>query len=325
MYTLFLSVKRLGILKSVLIQEVSKKANNFNILQWSLNWLTFRNILNSTSGLGGHMTLSFNNKALSKVVLSLLILSLFGCGGFESNNNSTNPGGGGGLGDPINPDPDDTDEPISYEDGAGVYLRNMHPEIASSFSKVYFHADLGDVAGTPGTASMRQGGSVILTFEGSNGQKINRYFSTGGSTYATLGNNYWSKKPSGEYMWQGIFQGEFGALIVIVDGVFTYGDGLGPDDTMSGSVWFRRWQVISDNLLTHECRMNSQGLWDCKNQSAPLTQCWYVSLGPYDCRFQISSDGKLVTRKPNPTNDTDWVKLGEFTDLNKSKTFHETY
>lgn len=265
--------------------------------------------------------------SIQRALMLILALTMIGCGGFESSNNGTSSGGGGGggLGDPVTPNPTPVGPP-SYEDGAGVYLRNMHPDISSAYEKVYFHADLGDVAGTPGTASMRQGGSVILTFETRSGQKINRYFSTGGSTYATLENNFWTTKSSGDPMWRGIFQGEYGALIVIVDGVFTFGDGLGPDDTMSGSVWFRRWQVLSDQKLpTHGCTMNSQGLWDCKNQSAPLRQCWYVSRGPYDCRFQISLDGQLVTRMANHSNDTDWVKLGEFTDLNKSKTFHETY
>jgi hypothetical protein len=272
------------------------------------------------------MTLLLRNNILV-LLMAILGLSTAGCGGFSSNKDNYSYNGGDLDGD-INGDGvvDDDDLTPSYTDGAGVYLRNMHTDIKAAYSKVYFHTDLGDVAGTAGTSNERQGGSVVLTFEKSNGQKINRYFSTAGSTYTTLENNYWTTKSSGDPMWRGIFQGEYGALIVIVDGVFTYGDGLGPDDTMSGSVWFRKWQVLDTQVLpTHGCTLNSQGLWDCKNQSAPLRQCWYVSRGPYDCRFQISLDGKLVTRLANATNDTDWVKLGEFTDLNKSKTFHETY
>ena len=127
-------------------------------------------------------------------------------------------------------------------------------------------------------------------------------------------------------MWRGIFQGRYGALVMVVDDVFMNGDGAGPEDTMGGSIWFRPWQVLSNKTLpTHNCVLNSQGLWDCKNQSAPIRQCWYISRGPYDCRFNISSDGKLVTRLANYSNDTDWVKIGTFNDLNKSKTFHETY
>lgn len=268
------------------------------------------------------MTLTLQSSI--KVLVTMLTLALMGCGGgFKASDSG--PSTGGGLGDPVGPIPGNPGPP-SYEDGAGVYLRNMSAEVTAVYPKVYFHADLGNVAGTPGTATMRQGGSISLTFEKSNGQKVNRHFSTGGSTYASLENNFWTIKKSGEPMWRGIFQGEYGALIVIVDGVHLAGDGLGPEDTMAGSVWFRKWQVLSEaKLPTHECRLNSQGLWDCKNQSAPLRQCWYVSRGPYDCRFQISLDGKLVTRLANASNDTEWVKIGEFTDLNKSKTFHETY
>lgn len=258
-----------------------------------------------------------------KLSLVSVTIVLMGCGGgFESAGSNTNTGGG--LDVPIT-DPTDPGIP-SYTDGAGVYLRNMHTDVSALYSKVYFHANLGDTVGTAGTSSIRQGGSIELTFERSNGTKITRYFSTAGSTNATLENNFWTTKSNGEPMWRGIFQGEYGALIVIVDGVYFNGDGLGPDDTMAGSVWFRKWQVLENQVLpTHNCTLNSQGLWDCKNQSAPLRQCWYISRGPYDCRFQISSDGQLVTRMSNPTNDTDWVKLGEFTDLNKSQTFHETY
>lgn len=260
------------------------------------------------------------------LVLSLSTTTLVvGCGGFKSDKSSSN----GDLDndpDDDNDDDDDDDTPPSYTDGAGVYLRNLGPELSAVYKRAYFHADLGDVAGAKGTAQERQGGSIILTLEDKNGRKVNRYFSTAGSTYTTLENNFWTRKSDGDPMWRGIFQGQYGALIVIVDGVFTYGDGLGPDDTMSGSVWFRKWQVLEDQKLpTHNCVLNSQGLWDCKNQSAPLRQCWYVSRGPYDCRFKISNDGKLVTRLANYSNDTDWVKLGEFKDLNKSKTFHEEY
>lgn len=262
-------------------------------------------------------------------VISIVSISfiLLACGGGFSSNNGSSGNSGGGLFEPIGPGTTVVPTgPQSYEGGSGVYLINMHPDITTNYDKVYFYADLGDVAGTAGTASMRQGGSLTLTFEDSRGNKLNRFFSTGGSTYSALENNFWTTKSSGEPMWRGIFQGEYGAIIMIVDGVFTFGDGLGPDDTMAGSIWFRKWQVISNaKLPTHDCQLNSQGQWDCKNQSAPLNQCWYVSRGPYDCRFQVSLDGQLVTRLPNASNDTEWIKIGEFTDLNKARTFYETY
>ncbi len=263
---------------------------------------------------------------LNRIIITGISFTLIACGGFSSDNGSGGGSTGGGFTDPTTPITPIDKGPISYEGGAGVFLKNMHADISSKYERVYFYADLGDVSGTAGTASMRQGGSLSLTFEDSRGQKINRYFSTGGSTYSALEKNFWTTKSSGEPMWRGIFQGEYGAIIMVVDGVFTYGDGLGPDDTMAGSIWFRKWQVITEAVLpTHNCVLNSQGQWDCKNQSAPMRQCWYVSRGPYDCRFKVSLDGKLITRLSNYSNDTEWIKLGEFTDLNKAKTFYETY
>lgn len=271
-------------------------------------------------GLGGNMTLLFKNIFLRLLIASMCFVSL-GCGDSLKSSKSVNDDLDWDLGDD-----DDDDDDGSYTNGAGVYLRNLHSDISTDYKRVYFHADLGDVAGAKRTAKERQGGSIILTFEDSRGRKTNRFFSTAGSTYQTLENNFWTTKKDGDPMWRGIFQGEYGALIMIVDGVYTQGDGYGANDTMAGSLWFRRWQVLSNNkLITHNCTINSQGLWDCKNQSAPLRQCWYVSRGPYDCRFKISLDGKLVSRLANSSNDTEWVKIGTFKNLSMAKTFHLVY
>lgn len=246
-----------------------------------------------------------------------------GCTGFDAASMGSNIG--------TDFEPPDLDEPPTGEDpddfeheGDGVYLTEMHPEIEGLYENAYFHADIGELNGNGSSA--RQGGSIVLTFEDSSGNTSKRYFSTGGSTRESMEKNYWTTKSNGSTMWRGIFQGQYGALIVIVDGVFQHGDGAGPLDTMAGSVWFRPWQVLQSQVLpTHECILNSQGLWDCKNQSSPIRQCWYISRGPYDCRFEISPSGMLVTRLANATNDTDWVKLGRFSNLNKSKVFHESY
>ncbi|MCO5113202.1 MAG: hypothetical protein M9899_03400 [Bdellovibrionaceae bacterium] len=262
---------------------------------------------------------------LSLVMLLSVAYVSVGCGGFSASN-SESPLGSYLPGDldlpPTGEDPDD----MEYE-GDGVYLTNLHPDISSLYAKAYFHADIGELAGSPGTSSARQGGSVVLTFEDSSGNTSKRYFSTGGSTLSSMEKNYWTKKTNGDVMWRGIFQGQRGAFVVIIDGVFMYGDGAGPLDTMSGSVWFRPWQVLENRVLpTHECVLNAYGLWDCKNQTAPIRQCWYISKGPYDCRFNISGDASTVTRgSGNEKNDTNWVKLGRFSNLNKSKVFHETY
>lgn len=262
-------------------------------------------------------------RSITYILFMILFIFLGACGGMSLKGDIL-PDFGGLDSDPTRPRGEDTETP-SYENGAGVYLDNIHDDL-SSYEKVHFYADLGDVAGSQGTSNERQGGSIVLTFEDHRGQKANRIFSTGGSTYASLENNFWTRSSSESLMWRGIFQGRYGALIMIVDDVFMSGDGAGPEDTMGGSIWFRRWQVLSEQKLNfHDCVLNSQGLWDCKNQSAPIRQCWYISRGPYDCRFKIHPDGQLVTRLANYSNDTDWIKLGTFNDLNKSKTFHETY
>lgn len=104
----------------------------------------------------------------------------------------------------------------------------------------------------------------------------------------------------GKRIFRGFFQDRLGAIILVIDDGIDLGDG-GGFTKASGSVWFRNFQV------------------------APSTQsqekCWFIQIGPYDCRAFVGSNGfinpKLRTYPNNPSDG--YTRLGTFNDLDVSK------
>jgi hypothetical protein len=124
--------------------------------------------------------------------------------------------------------------------------------------------------------------------------------------------NVWFEKNGNNY-WHGFFQDRYGAVIVVIDDNDDQGDGQGPT-SVSGSIWV----------------MNFGSTY------APLspTSCWFVSLGPYDCRTWKSGDA-VNTEKDiypyleNATNGSGsepkpvgYRKLGDFYNLNFQDAFN---
>lgn len=126
------------------------------------------------------------------------------------------------------------------------------------------------------------------------------YFTTGNSASAVQFNVWFTK--SGKKVWHGFFEDYFGGLVVVIDdGIVDLGDGAEPTmDKVSGSVWFKNFPY---SYAPH-----------------PPTYCWFVSLGPYDCRSW--KDGKTVdtTRSLYPTDG--YIKLGSFQDMDVKKAFN---
>ncbi|RME17968.1 MAG: hypothetical protein D6797_01355, partial [Bdellovibrio sp.] len=108
------------------------------------------------------------------------------------------------------------------------------------------------------TSLARQGGLVT------NNEENNKY-------------NIWFTNPSnGRPAYHGFFQDNYGSIILVIDGVTDLGDGAGPLDTVSGSLWY-------DNFYDNG---------EVVTGPVPPTSCWFVSAGPYDCRAWV--DGKGV-------------------------------
>lgn len=143
------------------------------------------------------------------------------------------------------------------------------------------------------------GGTVAITYT-DYGTPYAGYFTSGNSSSAVQF-NVWMNS-SGKKVWHGFFEDYFGGLIVVIDdGIVDLGDGGSATlDKVSGSVWFKNFPYT---YAPH-----------------PPTYCWFVSLGPYDCRSWKSGQTVDTTMALNPTNG--YVKLGTFQNLDVKKAFN---
>lgn len=119
---------------------------------------------------------------------------------------------------------------------------------------------------------------------------------------------------NGRQAWHGFFQDRYGAVIIVIDDNDDEGDGQGPT-TVSGSVWVMNFG----------------------NSYAPIspTSCWFVSIGPYDCRTWKSGDGVDTDRDLYPYLESasngsgsnpraeGYRKLGDFTNMNFRDAFND--
>lgn len=221
---------------------------------------------------------------------------------------------------------------VSDPDDSGVYdgrdSVNVNLQLESGltgYDNIELEIDIGAVIGSSQDLDALYGGDVVAYIDYSNGSQAARYFTSGGVVEEDVQENYWYYSRTGKQIWRGVFEGPRGALIVVVDGVYQSGDGNDPFDYMSGSVWFRKWPVVEDTGIRSDLCYMKDGRVDCKNPSGPLVRCWNVSLGPYDCRFNISDDAQTVTDIGNRYADEPYIKLGTFSDLSKQRTFKEEY
>jgi hypothetical protein len=110
--------------------------------------------------------------------------------------------------------------------------------------------------------------------------------------------NYWYNGPNGLPVYTGFFQDRIGAIILVIESytVSNQGDGQAAQVAARGSVWFK-------NFATS---MAQQGY---------MRKCWFITLGPYDCR----SDS--IIRKTSSTPTDGYRLLGTFTGIDTKKAF----
>lgn len=142
------------------------------------------------------------------------------------------------------------------------------------------------------------GGTISIAYT-DDGVPYSGHFTSGTSKDSNK-YNIWFRK-NGKDVWHGFFTDFMGGLIVVIDEVVDLGDGAGPEETVGGSVWFKNFGLT---YAPH-----------------PPTYCWFVSLGPYDCRAWKSGDGVKTTKAVEP--DSGYKLLGRFTDLNIKEAFND--
>ena len=121
----------------------------------------------------------------------------------------------------------------------------------------------------------------------------------------------------GDDVWHGFFQDQYGAVIVVIDASDDEGDGQGPS-TVDGSIWVMNFPNQYNSLVF----------------TPSPTSCWFVTLGPYDCRTfkvggQVNTESALYPSLENATQGTaleprseGYRKVGDFQGLNFSDAFN---
>lgn len=140
------------------------------------------------------------------------------------------------------------------------------------------------------------GGVATIRYE-ENGYTYEGYFTSGSGDKARY--NIWFNS-GGQNVWHGVFEDFMGGLVVVIDQIIDLGDGGGAQDTVGGSIWFKNFGLT---YAPH-----------------PPTYCWFVSLGPYDCRPWPSGDGMSTTMSADPQ--AGYKKLGTFSGLNVNEAFN---
>lgn len=99
----------------------------------------------------------------------------------------------------------------------------------------------------------------------------------------------------GKTVFNGVFQDNYGAIVLVVDNVVNMGDGQG-GSTLSGSIYYRNF---AQSYATQ----------------SPYRKCWFIRSGPYNCR-----SAAFVSKSSAQPTDT-YRKLGTFTGLSKTAAF----
>lgn len=237
---------------------------------------------------------SQNSTALALIYLVFLFL-VAGCGGRKSSDDSSG-GGGSGSSQSRSPPPID--------------ISNL----GSSVKLVSTNAIVADYSGHPVNLPEDASKNVLVDpdVQMTNSQTVNfagkyagyltiSYTSNGvyheanlwtGSVDKDIQYNYWyTDSASQRRIFHGVFEDRYalpcdkidqtnwGGIILVIDQAASLGDGQAPK-SLGESVWYRNFP---------------KGGWI--NPDKQDTRCWFISLGPYDCRAWVGSDGNI-----NPTD-----------------------
>jgi hypothetical protein len=168
--------------------------------------------------------------------------------------------------------------------------------------------NVADVA----VGSNQYGGSMQISYSDT-GVNYAGNFITGTGTVQVSGSNLdtgksvaafnkWFASPTtGQQVFHGFFQDKYGAMVLVVDSVTsTTGDGLAPNSG-AGSVWFKNFP---NGYATQSPEM-----------------CWFIQIGPYNCRTFLSGINVVTTSAVYPGNG--FQQLGTFTGLNIKQAFNQ--
>jgi hypothetical protein len=154
------------------------------------------------------------------------------------------------------------------------------------------------------------GGTVSISYD--DGGEYYEGFFTSGESAGDNKYNIWFEK-DGKDVYHGFFEDYYGAIVVVVDDLVSAGDGQAPDQA-SGRVYFKNFDLAyAPNPLTGYL----------PGFGNPRTYCWFISIGPYDCRSWKKGNGVDTTKAVNPDNG--YKLLGSFSGLDIEDAFNEEF
>lgn len=152
------------------------------------------------------------------------------------------------------------------------------------------------------------GGVVTIGFTDGNGAVHEDRFSSLvnpiGVIHTNEENNKYNAFNASNTQWQGFFQDPFGAVIIIIDQVIDQGDGAG--GLYSGEIWVK-------NMPGAISAYSPTGTYPL----AP-TSCWFISLGPGDCRSWKTKTGIDIGRAQNEDPTDNYRKVARFSGLSSA-------
>lgn len=156
----------------------------------------------------------------------------------------------------------------------------------------------------------RYGGTVSISYT-DNGQYYEGFF-TSGDSEGDNKYNIWFEK-DGKNVYHGFFEDYYGAIVLVVDEMDadSEGDGQAPSK-VSGRVYFKNFDLAyAPNPLYGYL----------PGFGSPRTFCWFISIGPYDCRAWKDGEKVKTTKAINP--DSGYKLLGSFEDLDLEDAFND--
>lgn len=183
-----------------------------------------------------------------------------------------------------------------------AYLGNTHPLNQPDRFKI--NVNISDIG------SGRYGGIVQMSYF-DNSQYYNGVFDTGSGTVQTSYRRMDNDKPTAEYnqwftwegqkVFHGFFQDQYGAVILVIDGSISLGDGGLPSE-VNGSLWFKNFAPTY--------------------AQASAEKCWFIRTGPYDCRAFFSGGDASVDTTSGLYPADGYRRLGTFKGLKVKKAFN---
>lgn len=279
---------------------------------------------------------------LLKKIAVLALLSVFGVGCAKESSGGSDGGGGvtpttqcigSGCTSPTTPNRDtDAERGTEWQQGAIAnltldsndalqYYAITHPINAPTDVKI--SVKLFDAG------SNQYAGRVMISYFDNNQYFTGRFITenrtvSSGTSHGHDGKNHAAYNKFFQWGPQQVFHGfykdQYGAIMIIIDQELNSGDGGGASE-VGGSIWFKNYAITN----------------------APYSglPCWFVELGPYDCRTFLKNNEDLVTTSAlypsqsmfftswntNPYIPQEpargWRRLGTFNGLNKAKAFSQ--